>query len=97
VLKPWRHSADEDFPAQKHLTLQFTPRHPGTDRGRPHREKSPRVHYRCESAQPPRIAPARGPPLWTAATAYQQAGNDPPWDLSAQPEPEIEFDQRIAW
>ena len=35
-----------------------------------------------ESTQPPRIAPARGPPLW---------------DPSAQPAPEVEFDQRIAW
>jgi hypothetical protein len=47
-----------------------------------------------ESSQPPRIAPARGPPLWEAA---ESAGNDPQWDASAQPAPEIEFDQRIAW
>jgi len=25
------------------------------------------------------------------------ADNDPQWDSSAQPAPEIEFDQRIAW
>jgi hypothetical protein len=50
-----------------------------------------------ESAQPPRIAPARGPPLWEAAMASGQAGNDPQWDMSAQPVPEFEFDQRIAW
>lgn len=50
-----------------------------------------------ESAQPPRIALARGPPLWKAAAAAEQAGNDPQWDSSAQPAPEIEFDQRIAW
>jgi hypothetical protein len=50
-----------------------------------------------ESTQPPRIAPARGPPLWEAAKASEQAGNDPLWDMSAQPEPEFEFDQRIAW
>ena len=49
-----------------------------------------------ESSQPPRIAPARGPPPWEAAGA-EQAGNDPPWDASAQPAPEIDFDQRIAW
>jgi len=30
-----------------------------------------------ESAQPPRIAPARGPPLWEAAMASEHAGNDP--------------------
>ena len=47
-----------------------------------------------ESTQPPRIASARGPPLWEAA---EQAGNEPQWDASAQPAPEIEFDQRIAW
>ena len=50
-----------------------------------------------ESTQPPQIAPARGPPLWEAAAAFAQAGNVPQWDSSAQPEAEIEFDQRIAW
>ena len=49
-----------------------------------------------ESAQPPRIAPARGPPLWELAEASVQAGNDPEWD-AAEPAPEIEFDQRVAW
>ena len=49
-----------------------------------------------ESTQPPRIAPARGPPLWEAAAA-KQAENDPQWDQAAQPRPEVEFDQRIAW
>ena len=46
--------------------------------------------------QPPRIAPARGPPLWEAAAAAEQAENDPQWDWSAHRAPEIEFDQRIA-
>ena len=50
-----------------------------------------------EATQPPPIAPARGPPLWEAAAASQQADNDPQWDMSAQPGPQIEFDQRIAW
>ena len=50
-----------------------------------------------EPAPPPRIAPARGPPLWEAATTSEQTGNDPQWDSSIQPEPEFEFDQRIAW
>ena len=50
-----------------------------------------------ESSQPPRIAPARGPPLWELAEASAQAGNDPVWDMSAQPAPEIEFDQSVAW
>ena len=50
-----------------------------------------------ESTEPPRIAPARGPPLWAAAAAAEQAKNDPQWDQAAQPGPEIEIDQRIAW
>ena len=37
-----------------------------------------------ESTRPPRIAPARGPPLWEAAAAAEQAENDPQWDASAQ-------------
>ena len=49
-----------------------------------------------ESNQPPRFAPARGPPLWELAEASAQAGNDPEWD-TAEPETEIEFDQRVAW
>jgi hypothetical protein len=49
-----------------------------------------------ESIQPPRIAPARRPPLWEMA-AEDQAENDPQWDSSARSAPEIEFDQRIAW
>ena len=48
----------------------------------------------AEASQPPRIAPARGPPLWEAA---EPAGNDPQWDAPTQPAPEFEFDQRIAW
>jgi len=50
-----------------------------------------------EPTQPPRIAPARGPPLWEAAAAVDQAGNDPQWDMSAQPGPEVEYDQTVAW
>jgi hypothetical protein len=49
-----------------------------------------------ESTQPPRIAPARGPPLWEAAMASEYV-KDPEWDVSAQPAPEFEFDQSIAW
>lgn len=48
-----------------------------------------------ESTRPPRIAPARGPPLWEAAA--EQARNDQQWDQTAQPGPDVEFDQRIAW
>ena len=49
-----------------------------------------------EPTQPPRTAPARGPPLWEAAAAAQRAENDRQWDWSAPPVPEIEFDQCIA-
>ena len=50
-----------------------------------------------ESTQPPRIAPARGPPLWEGAAASEQAPNDSRSESSAQPAPLIEFDQRITW
>jgi hypothetical protein len=50
-----------------------------------------------EPTRPPRFAPARGPPLWAAVTAAPPAGNDPHWEQAAQPLPEIEFDQRLAW
>ena len=45
-----------------------------------------------EPTAPPRIAPARGPPLWDLPDAG--AGT---FDPHAQPAPEYEFDQRIAW
>jgi hypothetical protein len=50
-----------------------------------------------EAARPPRFAQARGPPLWAAAPTCTTAGNDPHWELAAQPLPEIEFDQRLTW
>jgi hypothetical protein len=43
------------------------------------------------------LAPARGPPLWEAVAAARPADNDPHWEQAAQPLPEIEFDQRLAW
>ncbi len=49
-----------------------------------------------ESTQPPRSAPARGPPLWEAAAA-EQLESHPRWGSSAQSAPGSEFDQRIAW
>ena len=49
-----------------------------------------------EATRPPRIAPARGPPLWEAATAAA-ASNAPAWDHTPPPAPAIEFDQRITW
>ena len=45
-----------------------------------------------EPTSPPRLAPARGPPLWEIPVA-EQGGFDP----QAQPVPDYEFDQRIAW
>ena len=50
-----------------------------------------------EPTRPPRIAPVRGPPLWEAAAVALPAGNAPHWEPAAQPLPEIEFDQRLAW
>ena len=49
-----------------------------------------------EATRPPRFAPARGPPLWQAAAAVA-ASNDPAWDHTAPPAPDLEFDQRITW
>jgi len=49
-----------------------------------------------EPTSPPRMAPARGPPLWELSAAGQgerENGNDP----QAQPAPDYEFDQHIAW
>ena len=46
-----------------------------------------------EPTAPPRIAPARGPPLW-AATA---AEHDPAADSLLQSTPAFEFDQRRSW
>jgi len=51
---------------------------------------------RGEATPPPRIAPARGPPLWAAAAAAQPGDNDPLWAEAAQPLPAIEFDQRLT-
>jgi hypothetical protein len=45
-----------------------------------------------EPTSPPRLAPARGPPLWE----MPDAGKDR-FDPQAQPAPDYEFDQRIAW
>ena len=49
--------------------------------------------------KPPRITPARGPPLWDGADA--QAGEAvepvPDWDAAAQTAPDFEVDQRVSW
>ena len=55
------------------------------------------LDYIGESTQPPIISPARGPPLWEASMAHLKADNDHQWDMSAQPAPAFEYDQRITW
>ena len=47
-----------------------------------------------EPTSPPRLALARGPPLWEAlATGQAERETDP----QAQPGPDYAFDQRVAW
>ena len=46
-----------------------------------------------EPTAPPRIAPARGPPLWEATGAEHEPTSDP----ALPPIPAYQFDQRIAW
>jgi hypothetical protein len=50
-------------------------------------------------SEPPNIAPARGPPLWEDCDAPVGKGveSEPDWDMTAQPGPEHEVDQRINW
>ena len=51
-------------------------------------------------AEPPHIAPARGPPLWADCDAQMGDGaqiEPADWDLAAQPAPDFEVDQRINW
>lgn len=55
------------------------------------------LDYIGEPGQPLGIVAARGLPLWEAAAGADAAGNEPQWDASAQPGPEFQFDQRIAW
>ncbi len=45
-----------------------------------------------EPTSPPRLRTARGPPLWEMAGALPDKS-----DPQAQPAPDDEFDQRIAW
>ena len=49
---------------------------------------------------PPRISPARGPPLWDDCGDAQMGDGiavEPDWDLAAQPGPDYEADLRINW
>jgi len=50
-------------------------------------------------SEPPRISPARGPPLWDDcdAQAGEGADGEPDWDMAEQPVPDYEVDQRVNW
>ena len=51
-------------------------------------------------SEPPRISPARVPPLWDSCSdAHTDEGVhiEPDWDLAAQSTPDFEVDQRINW
>ena len=50
------------------------------------------LRYIGEPSRPPPIAPARGPPAWDDAPEPV-----PDCDLLGQPEPDVEFDQRVSW
>jgi hypothetical protein len=55
--------------------------------------------------EPPRLSPARGPPLWEDGDADAQTGGtfqaepewESDWDGAAQPSPDYEVDQRFGW
>ena len=49
--------------------------------------------------EPPRIAPARGPPLWDGCDVPMGDGGEvePYWGEAAQPAPDFEVDQRVSW
>jgi len=51
------------------------------------------VEHIGEPTRPPAISPARGPPDWGDSPVEVEQDNDP----LTQPEPEIEFDQRVQW
>jgi len=55
--------------------------------------------YIGAETEPPRIAPARGPPLWDEGDVPMGDGVEvePDWDEAAQPAPDFEVDQRISW
>ena len=50
-----------------------------------------------EPTAPPRIAPARGPPLWEAVSAEHESNPDPTPDPALLPTPAFKFDQRLTW
>lgn len=51
-------------------------------------------------AEPPRITPPRGPPLWDACDDAQMGEGvdvEPDWDEAIQAGPEDDVDQRVSW
>jgi len=50
-------------------------------------------------SEPPRLSPARGPPLWEDCDAQvdDRVQIAPDWDLAEQPAPDYEVDPRINW
>jgi hypothetical protein len=58
-------------------------------------------HIRVD-AEPPRITPARGPPLWGGCGVQIGEGVEgvevePDWDEAAQQSPDFEAGQRVSW
>ena len=49
-----------------------------------------------ESTLPPKVASTRHAAVG-GRKSFGTGGHDPLWEMSAQPVPEFEFDQRIAW
>ena len=48
--------------------------------------------------EPPRITPARGPPLLDGCDALDEGVDvEPDWDEAAQPAPDFEANQRVSW
>jgi hypothetical protein len=56
------------------------------------------AHIVAES-EPPRITPARGPPLWDGCDVPMGDGDEvePDWDEAAQLAPDFEVGQRVIW
>jgi hypothetical protein len=50
-------------------------------------------------AEPPRITPARGPPLWDGCDVPMGdvVEVEPDWGEAAQVAPDFEVDQRVSW
>ena len=58
------------------------------------------IDHHGVQAEPPNIAPARGPPLWDdhgEAQAGECAQGEPDWDLVGQPAPDYEVDRQVNW